>query len=45
MSGNSHASVENAEKRGFSTYFERGAVTLHQEMSGIYSDAGSEKGL
>jgi hypothetical protein len=42
MSGNPPASVENREKQGFLTYFERGAVTLHQEMSGIHSNACGE---
>jgi hypothetical protein len=29
--------------RGFSAIFSRGAVTLHQEMSGITQSAGGEK--
>jgi hypothetical protein len=44
MRGNPPATAENREKRGFSAYFERGAVTLHQEMSGIHSSAGAAKG-
>jgi len=45
MQGNPPATAENRMKWGFSAYFERDAVTLHQEMSGIHSIAAAGKGL
>jgi hypothetical protein len=35
--------AKNHVFRGFSAIFSRGAVTLHQEMSGITRCAGGEK--